>query len=160
MSLFASSIIRVVNGQNSIVKNVRVNYLTAELAIITVCNEVAKVMFLHLSVIRSQGEGSASVHAGIPSWEQPPQEADPPGKQTPSGSRPPPGDGCGCGQYASYWNAFLLQVMFTHCVSSSLVLKQSDFRPAQHNTILWGRLSGSWIHFPQCNHHVFPEQPR
>ena len=45
---------------------------------------VAKVIFLHLSVIHSVhggGEGSASVHAGIP---PPPDQTPPPGKQTPA----------------------------------------------------------------------------
>ena len=61
-------------------------------------NEVAKVMFLHLSVILFTG-GSASVHTGIP----PRPGADPPG------TIPPPADGYCCRRYASYWNAFLLK---------------------------------------------------
>ena len=72
--------------------------------LITVRNEVAKVMFLHLSVC-PQG-GSASVHAGIP-----PPGADSPGTRPPKEKTPPgadpPADGYGCGRYASYWNAFL-----------------------------------------------------
>ena len=57
--------------------------------IITGRNEVvAKVIFLHLSVILFTGGGvSASVHAGIP----PPPGSRPPWEQTPPGSRHPPG---------------------------------------------------------------------
>ena len=60
--------------------------------VITGCNEVvAKVIFLHLSVIHSVhrgGRGSASVHAGIP----PPPQADTPiPDQTPPGTIPPLG---------------------------------------------------------------------
>ena len=68
---------------------------------ITGRNEVAKVMFLHLSVCPRGG--SASVHAGIPSRSRPPGTRPPPPEQTPS----PPADGYGCERYASYWNAFL-----------------------------------------------------
>ena len=74
--------------------------------IFTVRNEVAKVMFLHLSVC-PQG-GCASVHAGIPPpgadtpWRRhPPAGTDTPLEQT------PPADGYCCGRFASYWNAFL-----------------------------------------------------
>ena len=78
---------------------------------ITGRNEVvAKVIFLHLSVILFTGGGSASVHAGIPP---------PPGKHTPPGSThpaPPPEADSGIrsmsGQYASYWNAFLFWKYF------------------------------------------------
>ena len=51
--------------------------------IITIRNEVAKVMFLHLSVILFMGR-STSVHAGI----QPPLGADTP-LGPPPGSTPP-----------------------------------------------------------------------
>ena len=37
-----------------------------------------------------------------------PLEADLPGPGTPLGADPPPADGYCCGEYASYWNAFLL----------------------------------------------------
>ena len=72
--------------------------------VITGRNEVvAKVIFLHLSVIHSVHRGGvASVHAGIPSpWEQTPPELGyhpppeqtpthpPPWEQTPPQSRPP-----------------------------------------------------------------------
>ena len=73
-----------------------------QVSIITVRNEVAKVMF------SQGGGGSALVHAGIP----PPWEAPPPGKHTPPGSTSPRGDGCRCGRYASYWNAFLFPNLF------------------------------------------------
>ena len=55
---------------------------------ITVRNEVAKVMFLHLSVCPRGGGGSASVHAGIP--HSPPRSRHPPGGRHPAGSRHPP----------------------------------------------------------------------
>ena len=54
--------------------------------IVTGRNEVvAKVIFLHLSVILFTGGGSASVHAGIPpAKETPPlQRRHPPAKETP-----------------------------------------------------------------------------
>ena len=60
--------------------------------IVTGRNEVvAKVIFLHLSVILFMGEGSASVHAGIPPplGADPPCQGDPPAKETPK--IPPPG---------------------------------------------------------------------
>ena len=81
-----------------------------EADIITVRNEAAKVMFLHLSVILSTGRRSASVHAGIlplrpgiPPGPKPPWDQAPPRDQV----HPPPpdtplGDGCRCGRYASY----------------------------------------------------------
>ena len=53
---------------------------------ITVCNEVAKVMFLHMSVLLSTG-GSASVHAGIPPTR--PQSRHPPEQVPPEQAYPP-----------------------------------------------------------------------
>ena len=71
--------------------------------IFTVRNEVAKVMFLHLSV-RPQG-GLTQCMLGYPppprSRHHPPR-ADPPTEQTPLLLR----------TYASYWNAFLLILNF------------------------------------------------
>ena len=124
---------------------------------ITGRNEVvAKVIFLHLSVIHSvhRGEGSASVHAGMP----PPPRADPPSRhtttplpdtpreQTPPGSRPPreqtppileqtPPPGADppeadssirstSGRFASYWNAFLFIISLHHSV---FITKLSSF---------------------------------
>ena len=54
---------------------------------------VAKVIFLHLSVILFTGGDSASVHAGIPPREQTPRDQTPPGPPgtDPPGSRHPPG---------------------------------------------------------------------
>ena len=61
-------------------------YLTS---IITIRNKVAKVMFLHLSVILFTG-GSASVHAGIPPpGPGTPQEQTPPRPGTPPGADTP-----------------------------------------------------------------------
>ena len=79
--------------------------------LVTVRNEVAKVMFLHVSVC-PRGGGSASVHAGMPpSQEQahPPCSRHSPGAGTPRSRHPPKADGYCCGRYASYWNAFLLK---------------------------------------------------
>ena len=62
----------------------------AKANIFTVHNEVAKVMFLHLSVSHSVHKegGSASVHAGIPT----PLGADPPrSRHSPKDQAPPPG---------------------------------------------------------------------
>ena len=59
--------------------------------IITYRNKVAKVMFLHLSVILFMG-GSASVHAGIPHTPpgSTPGSTHPPGKHTPQEAHPSP----------------------------------------------------------------------
>ena len=59
--------------------------MTSILCIFTVRNEVAKVMFLHLSVFPH-----ASVHAGIPPPDQTPLGADPPLADTPPGADLPP----------------------------------------------------------------------
>ena len=70
---------------------------------IIVRNEVAKVMFLHVSVILSTGGGLPECMLGYyhhhhhpqeadhppPGSRPPPREADAPGKQNPPGSRPP-----------------------------------------------------------------------
>ena len=104
---------------------------------ITVCNEVAKVMFLHLSVILSTGGGiclsacwdttppppgpgsrdqahppgtrHTPLGPGPPDQAPPPRGQVPPGPDTPPDQTPPPRsrDGYCCGRYASYWNAFL-----------------------------------------------------
>ena len=72
-------------------------------------------MFLHLSVILFTGRVSTSVHTGIPipptPWEKTPlREETPPGADTPN--PPPLAHGYSCGRYASYWVAFLLQIVF------------------------------------------------
>ena len=103
--------------------------------IVTGRNEVvAKVIFLHLSVIHSVHRGGMpQCMLGYPPPEQtPPLGADPPGADPPPGadtplsrpskSRHPPGSrpptppreaDCSIrstsGRYASYWNAFLLR---------------------------------------------------
>ena len=81
--------------------------VTLQGIIFTVRNEVAKVMFLHLSVILCTG-GAVCLSA---CWD-----TTPPQKHTSLESIPPstpgkypPGDDCRCGLYASYWNAFLLR---------------------------------------------------
>ena len=98
--------------------------------LITVRNEVAKVMFLQACVCPHEGRGvSVSVYAGIPPpplgtdtplWSRHPPEQTPPSRADPPGSRHPPEqtppsparDGHCCGQYTSYWNAFLFSVVF------------------------------------------------
>ena len=104
--------------------------------IFTVSNEVAKVMFLHVSVILFTRGGLPQCMLGYsPGPGTPPQDQAPPGsrhppehtppEQTPQsrppGTRPPPPSrhpqgadthprvGYCCGRYASYWNAFLLE---------------------------------------------------
>ena len=52
---------------------------------------VAKVIFLHLSVILFRGEVSASVHAGIPHTHPPPEQT-PPRADTPQSRHPPGAD--------------------------------------------------------------------
>ena len=102
----------------------------------TVRNEVAKVMFLHLSVCpqrgvclstcwdtapppreqhpRSRHPPRASTHLGADTspGSRPPPGADTPQpplwEQAPPGADTPPGDGYCCRRYASCWNAFLL----------------------------------------------------
>ena len=76
---------------------------------ITGRNEVvAKIIFLHLSVILFTGGVSASVHAGI----QHPPEADTPREQTPPLPEADSGIRSMSSRYASYWNAFLLVLCF------------------------------------------------
>ena len=84
--------------------NKRAVRIPLESILVTVRNEVAKVMFLHLSVCQ-QGEGSAPLHAGIsplseadttprhtssPRQIAPWPEADTPHGQTPPGQRQTP----------------------------------------------------------------------
>ena len=103
---------------------------------VTVRNELAKVMFLHLSVILFAGGGvclsacwDTTPHPGSrppgpgtprsrhPQTRHPPDQAPP--DQAPPRSRHPPrpgtplADGYCCGWYVSYWNAFLL-LLFLH----------------------------------------------
>ena len=83
-----------------------------------------KVTFLdlHLSVILFTG-GSASVHVGIhtPWADTPPRQTPPTPRQKP----PPPADGHCSGQYAPYWNAFLLilrvnsSIAMLECIEAS-----------------------------------------
>ena len=90
------------------------------LAVFTGRNEVvAKVIFLHLSVILFTG-GPASVHAGMPppsgpgrppQTRQTPPPVPQPGRPPDQADTPPEADSrirSTSGRYASYWNAFLL----------------------------------------------------
>ena len=103
---------------------------------------VAKVIFLHLSVILFTRWWSASLHAGIPPCQgdpllprrppaketplprRPPPTKEtplprrPPTKETPLPRRPPPGEADSgirsmSGRYASYWNAFLFFIVLS-----------------------------------------------
>ena len=88
----------------------------------TVRNEVAKVMFLHLSAGIPLLPGSK--HPPPPREQVPPRSRHPPGagkpprEQAPPRSRhppreqTPPADGYCCGRHASYWNAFLFKYCF------------------------------------------------
>ena len=69
--------------------------------LVTVRNEVAKAMFLHLSVILFTGGVCLSA-----CWD-PPRPGTPRRKHPPDQAPPPSRDGYCCGRYASYWNAFL-----------------------------------------------------
>ena len=80
--------------------------------IITVRNEVAKVMFLHLSVC-PQG-GLPQCRDTTPGSSPRPRADTPP---SPLGSRHPP-DGCCCGRCASYWNAFSCFYTFLNICAS------------------------------------------
>ena len=73
----------------------------------TVHNEVAKVMFLHMSVILFTGGGC---YPSMPCSRSPGGcllRGDAPGGGG-GGGDPPQADAYCCGRYASYWNAFLL----------------------------------------------------
>ena len=76
--------------------------------IVTVRNEVAKVMFLHVSVCPQGG--------GVPGQVPPRDQVHPLGPGTPL----PPGDGYCCGRYASYWNAFLFDRLNPFSVEVSI----------------------------------------
>ena len=76
--------------------------------IFTVRNEVAKAMFLHVSVILSTG-GRVCLSACWDTTTTTPQNRHPPGAGTPPQQAPPP-DGYCCRWYASYWNAFLYAI--------------------------------------------------
>ena len=74
------------------------------ISIITGRNEVlAKVMFLHVSVILLTGGGYLTRH--------PPGRYPPPGRHPPQAGTPP-GIRSTLGRYASYWNAFLFSCSF------------------------------------------------
>ena len=97
---------------------------------VTARNEVAKVMFLHVSVCPQGGLPQCMLGYNPPpprskhpkdqpsrSRNTPPEQAPPRTRPTPEpdphrSRLPPPTDGCYCGRYASYWNAFLLEIIF------------------------------------------------
>ena len=76
-------------------------------SVITVRNEVAKVMFLQASVCPQGGGGWCLPQCMLGCHPLP--GADTP---TPEETPPPRADGHCCGRYASYWNAFLLWICF------------------------------------------------
>ena len=124
--------------------------------IVTVRNEVAKVMFLHLSV-------SHSVHrGGLPQCMlgcNPPEPGTPPPgsrhpphqhplEQTPPRTRHPPdqaptlpADGYCCGRYASYWNAFLFQTVI--CFGDIISVQVFTFK-------LWVFMNSFLFLMPWC----------
>ena len=98
----------------------------SSLCIITGRNEVvAKVIFLHLSVILFTGgehvwgrpPRSRSPLGQTPLGQTPPWVRHPPGQIPPQVRHTPRGADSGIqstsGRYASYWNAFLLRILFT-----------------------------------------------
>ena len=123
--------------------------------IFTVRNEVAKVMFLHLSVIlftgglsqcmlgyHHLGAGTAPPGPGTSQDQTPPWDQAPPRtrhlprsrylpdqacpQSRPPGTPPSPAaDGYCCGQYTSYWNAFLLNLILGSFVNSSPTLAEN-----------------------------------
>ena len=123
---------------------INLRHLRSKFALITSRNEVvAKVMFLHVSVILLTGGGLPQCMLGSPQ-EQTPPRPDPPGnrhppEQTPPQSRHPPeqthpqsrhtpeadsGIQSMSGWYASYWNAFLFKVCLHATIFSPCPLLQ------------------------------------
>ena len=97
-------------------------------------NEVAKFMFLHLSVILFT-EGvwlSACLDTTPPRTRHSSGSRHPP-DQAPPGTRP--ADGCCCGRYTSYWNAFLLEYI---TAGSFAGLLSADFSK------IYGILGNPW----------------
>ena len=94
------------------VQNGRTNVFLQVIDIITVRNEVAKVMFLQASVC-PRGGGGCLVPAGclVPGGVCSVGGGVVPGPGCVCRS-PPKRDGYCCGRYASYWNAFLLSETF------------------------------------------------
>ena len=114
--------------QQSLQRKVRI--LPEWILVITICNEVAKVMFLQACACPQRGVCLSACWDTSPpradpreqtSPEQTPPQADPPRANTLQSRHPPeqthtprsrhtlpPRDGHCCGRYASYWNAFLL----------------------------------------------------
>ena len=94
----------ICEGDNSKVRGRKISIFTGR-------NEVlAKVIFLHLSVILFTGGGGGVLLArpppdGEPPLSRHPPDGDPPQSRhtPPDGEHPPPTTG----RYASYWNAFL-----------------------------------------------------
>ena len=112
---------------------VKTNGLSAVAVLVTVRSEVAKIMFLHVSVIMFTG----GVSGQVPPWTRYPSPppgirytpprlgpGTPPGQGTPQtrytppdqvhepGTGTPSGDRYCCRRYASYWNAFLFCCVF------------------------------------------------
>ena len=108
------------------------NIPTHHILLVTVRNEVAKVMFLHVSVILSTGLGW-----GVCSWGcllggggVPAQGVGEGGglvSQHALRQTPPGRDGYCCGRYASYWNAFFFINFYLFTIS---------FQPFQRNIVI------------------------
>ena len=112
---------------------------------------VAKVMFLHLSVILFTGWGvclwvQERVHP--PGWH-------PPKRQNPS---PRPRDGHCSGRYASYWNALFSLIISFICIEPNLWGNVNYLRPPSH-LLHWTEQAcrGNWwstenVHGPWKSH--------
>ena len=103
--------------------------ISGTLCIITVRNEVAKVMFLQMSVCP---RGVVSQHALQVVFQH---------SRSPGGcllrggcllGGGVPADGYCCGRYASYWNAFLLLSMFDFSKNFSFILSNLCNRDVSH----------------------------
>ena len=99
--------------------------LLLDFKVITGCNEVAKVMFLQVSVCPQGGSGPGGVWSqegvsgprGVWSWggvcsRDSLSTGEGVGIPAYTEATPPPRDSHCCGRYASYWNAFLFEIVF------------------------------------------------
>ena len=122
--------LRCNHGNNKIM--LIVYHKAKSLKVITVRNEVAKVMFLQACVCPHGGclpqcmlgyhppeqtpppppPGADPSRADTPREQTPPRSRHPPGADNPGADTPPRDDHC-CGRYAPYWNPFLFNCAIT-----------------------------------------------
>ena len=108
---------------------------------------------MHAGIPPALGPGTPQEQTPPGTRHPPPPGADtPPGPGIPPGSRqPPPGadappdqapppreDGCRCGRYASYWNAFLLNDTFAKVYSVVPLLITTEYQHYSHNSFFFG----------------------